>query len=290
MQTLESKEIRTPQQNPGASPPLQIAGPSVGTSSFPTIPDEASLEKATLQLYEFPHLESRSDETPTPAPRLDHDLGLKVPTDGGLHSRPPGLGYPFRVQRKSPEKNRDNGPPPRPPRGSTLSFIANMSPTFEPTPFYLQQNSPLRPDLGRAGDVKIDSGAVTVHRISNNGKITYSIEAGGHKYLATGQIGSGGFGYVWYAIQDGKEEVAIKVVDKAGLLGQFVICAEDGQPTTTQLLEGSQSAAQVVKAEYDAFKRITEERSPFLTPLLHAFEDKDNFYFVMVRFLDQYFS
>jgi len=105
--------------------------------------------------------------------------------------------------------------------------------------------------------------------------------------MATAQVGSGGFGYVWYAIKDGKEEVAIKVIDKAGLLASFVYCTKGERPTIQQLLEGSPIAAAAISAEYEAFKRVTEERSPFVTPLLHAFEDKENFYFVMVRLLSQ---
>lgn len=126
-----------------------------------------------------------------------------------------------------------------------------------------------------------------VERILINGHLAYSIQAGGHKYVATAQVGSGGFGYVWYAIKDQKEEVAIKVIDKAGLLVQFINCGKDKRPTIQQLLEGSQAAATAISAEYEAFKRVTEEQSPFLTPLLHAFEDENNFYFVMVRFPDR---
>jgi hypothetical protein len=132
--------------------------------------------------------------------------------------------------------------------------------------------------------------ASIVERILNNGNVAYSIRAGGHKYFATAQVGSGGFGYVWYAIKDQQEEVAIKVIDKAGLLAQFVNCAKDKRPTVQQLREGSQAAATAIGAEYEAFKRVTEEQSPFLTPLLHAFEDENNFYFVMVRFLDHHLT
>ncbi|KAG0703910.1 kinase-like domain-containing protein [Suillus ampliporus] len=156
-----------------------------------------------------------------------------------------------------------------------------MFPTLEPTANFQSHNCPPRPEIAHAGNIEHDSGAVTVEKISNNGNLAYSIQAGGHKYIATAQVGSGGFGYVWYAIKNGKEEVAIKVVDKAGLLAQFVYCAKDERPNMQQLLEASPAAAATISAEYEAFKRVTEERSPFLTPLLHAFEDKDNFYFVM---------
>ncbi|OAX43247.1 kinase-like protein [Rhizopogon vinicolor AM-OR11-026] len=306
-QTIESNSIETPEQHPGARPLIQI-GSSVNLpigvpSVVPTIPDESPPQKVNLdlqqsQLYEFPRLESQLDEQPLPALRVDDEPPRcsSGSADGGLHpgyptrqdlqdlQHPPGLGSPFKAQQQIP---LDNGPPPRPPRGETLAFLANMSPTFEPAPFYLQlHNSPWRPDVAWAGDVEIDSGAVTVQRVSNKGNITYTIEADGHKYLATAQVGSGGFGYVWYAIKDGKEEVAIKVVDKGALLARCVQCAKDGRPTTQQLFEGSQAAATAISAECDAFKRVTEERSPFLTPLLHAFEDKDNFYFVM-RFYPQ---
>ncbi|KAG2156381.1 kinase-like domain-containing protein [Suillus clintonianus] len=162
-----------------------------------------------------------------------------------------------------------------------------MSPTLEFAASNLQShNCPPRPEETRADNLKHDSGAVTIKRISNNGNLAYVIQAGGHRYVATAQVGSGGFGYVWYAIKDRKEEVAIKVIDKAGLLAQFASCAKDERPTMQQLLKGSPRAVAVVSAEYETFKRITEERSPFLTPLLHAFEDVDNFYFVM-RFYPQ---
>lgn len=264
---------------------------------IPTIRDELYLQKVNsglqqLQRYDFPRLEPQPSE---PTSHNELSPGSKLPVDGGLHpgypirqnpqspQHPPGLGSPFKVLQQNLETNRDKGLPPRPPRGETLTFLANMSPTFEPAPYSLPlQNCPSRiGEVDRSDDIDIDP--VTVQRISSSGNITYSIEAGGHKYTAMAQVGSGGFGYVWYAIKDGKEEVAIKVVDKAGLLAQFVLCAKDGRPTTQQLLEGSQLAAEAVSAEYEAFKRITEERSPFLTPLLHAFDDKDNFYFVMVR-------
>ena len=309
-QTIENKNIETPEQHSGARTPIRIAGssvePPIGVlSTIPSIPDEPSPQKVNMfqqsRLYDFPCLEPQLDEPTSPAFGMDNGPLLylpksNLPVDGGLHPGyptrqdpqnpqcPPGLGSPFKAGQQNPKKNDDNGPPPRPPRGETVAFLANMSPTFEPAPF----NLPLRNyssslHVNRASGIEIDRGAVTVQRISNNGNIAYSIGAGGHKYLATAQVGSGGFGYVWYAIKDGKEEVAIKVVDKAGLLAQFVFCAKDKHPTTQQLLEGSRSAAEVVDAEYEALKRVNEDRSPFLTPLLHAFEDKNNFYFVMVR-------
>ncbi|KAG1752463.1 kinase-like domain-containing protein [Suillus paluster] len=162
-----------------------------------------------------------------------------------------------------------------------------MSPILERVTLnFRSHNHPPRPKVAQTSNIEHDSGAVTIKSISNNGNLAYSIQAGGHKYIATAQVGSGGFGYVWYAIKDGKEEVAIKVIDKAGLLAQFVCSAKDERPNLQQLFEGSPRAAAAIRAEYEAFKRVTEERSPFLTPLLHAFEDKDNFYFVM-RFYPQ---
>lgn len=310
--TIESKDIETPAQNSGARSLVQIAEPSVNPpvgvpSMVPTILDESSPQKVNLdlqpQLYEFPRLESHSDEPPLPVPRMDDEPPRcpSGPANGGLHPGyptredpqdlryPPGLGLgsPFKVQQQISKGDLDNGPPPRPQRGETLSFIANMSPTFEPAPFYLQHNGPLRPDAARTDDIDMDSGPVIVQKISSSGNMAYSIRAGGHNYVATAQVGSGGYGYVWYAIKDNKEEVAIKVVDKAGLLARCVYCP-DGRLTSRQLLDGSGLAARTIRSEYEAFVRITEEQSPFLAPLLHAFEDKDNFYFVMVRLPDQH--
>jgi serine/threonine protein kinase len=159
--------------------------------------------------------------------------------------------------------------------------VLNLADVF-PTLGSSASNFQLTPEVTQASTI--------VERISNNGNLAYSIQAGGHKYVATAQVGSGGFGYVWYAIKDQKEEVAIKVIDKAGLLAQFVYCAKDKRPTMQQLFKGSQAAAAAISSEYEAFKRVTEVRSPFLTPLLHSFEDEDNFYFVMVRFPDHHLT
>ncbi|KAG1755367.1 kinase-like domain-containing protein [Suillus lakei] len=343
MQTIESKDIETPQKCAGAGPLVHIVGPSVGPtveavvpSMVPTIPDDPSSQNVCLGLqrheFVFPQLpfnqplllgthapshKSRLDpqqydslipqpqfhRSPSPAPHepprcppglklpADRKLGVQAwhlgpassvhPTQQGTQDlqHPLGLGSPFKLLQDVPKQNLDNDASPRPPRGNTELNIANMFPTLESSAsnFRSHNYSPI-PEVTQANTV--------VERISNNGNLSYSIQAGGHKYVATAQVGSGGFGYVWYAIKDEKEEVAIKVIDKAGLLAQFVYCAKGERPTMQQLLEGSPRAAAAISAEYEAFKRVTEERSPFLTPLLHAFQDNDNFYFVM-RFYPQ---
>ncbi|KAG1873684.1 kinase-like domain-containing protein [Suillus subalutaceus] len=332
MQTIESKDIETPQKCAGARPLIQIAGPSVGPtaeavvpSMAPTIPDEPSSQKARLGLqrydFVFPHFplsqllspaahasshksrldpqlydslipQRERDRSPPPAPHEPPRCppGLKLPADrkpgvqaGHLRSarsvHPTQQGPPFELRQDIPKRILDNDASPRPPRGNTALNHAGMLPALESSVSNFQlYNCPPTPEVTQASTI--------VERISNNGNLAYSIQAGGHKYVATAQVGSGGFGYVWYAIKDQKEEVAIKVIDKAGLLAQFVYCAKDKRPTMQQLLEGSQAAAAAISSEYEAFKRVTEERSPFLTPLLHAFEDEDNFYFVM-RFYPQ---
>ncbi|KAG1815726.1 kinase-like domain-containing protein [Suillus subaureus] len=313
-QTIESKDIETPQKCAGARPLIQIAGPSVGPtaeavvpSMMPTIPNELSSQKARLGLQQydfvFPHFplgqllspathapshksridrqrynslipQLQCDQSPSPAPHESprYPPGLKLPADkkpgvqaGHLRSvpsiHPTQQGSVFKLRQDVTQRNLDNDASPRPPRGNVALNLADVFPT-------------------------LGSSASNFQLISNNGNLAYSIQAGGHKYVATAQVGSGGFGYVWYAIKDQKEEVAIKVIDKAGLLARFVYCAKDKRPTMQQLLAGSQVAAAAISSEYEAFKRVTEERSPFLTPLLHAFEDEDNFYFVM-RFYPQ---
>ncbi|KAG1868108.1 kinase-like domain-containing protein [Suillus tomentosus] len=212
--------------------------------------------------------------------------GLKLPADKkpGVqagHLRAPSIyltqqGSPSELLQDVTKRDLDNDGSLRLARGNTELNLGDTFSTLEPSASNFQSSS--TPEAKQA--------SVIVERISNDGNLAYSIQAGGHKYVATAQVGSGAFGYVWYAIKDQTEEVAIKVIDKAGLLAQFVYCAKDKRPTMQQLLEGSQAAAAAISAEYETFKRVTEEQSPFLTPLLHAFEDEDNFYFVM-RFYPQ---
>ncbi|KAG2115792.1 kinase-like domain-containing protein, partial [Suillus discolor] len=212
--------------------------------------------------------------------------GLKLPVDRkpGVqagHLRAPSVhfmqqGSPSELLQDVTKRNLGNDASLRLAQGNTELNLGNMFSTLEPSASNFQSSS--TPEAKQA--------SVIVQRISNDGNLAYSIQAGGHTYVATAQVGSGAFGYVWYAIKDQTEEVAIKVINKVGLLAQFVCCAKDKRPTMQQLLEGSQAAAAAISAEYEAFKRVTEEQSPFLTPLLHAFEDEDNFYFVM-RFYPQ---
>ncbi|KAG2060229.1 kinase-like protein [Suillus hirtellus] len=328
MQTIESKDIETPQKCAGAKSLIYIAGPSVGPtaetgvpSMASTIPDELFSQKARLgsQQYDyvFPHSplgqsllsathassykscldphrydplipQLQCDQSPSSTPHEPPRCppGLKLPAD-----RKPGVqaghlcassvqitqqGSPSDLLQDVAKRNLDNDASLRLARGNTELNLSDMFPTLELSASNFQ-SSPTP---------KAKQASVIVERISNDGNIAYSIQAGGHKYIATAQVGSGGFGYVWYAIKDQTEEVAIKVIDKAGLLTQFVHCTKDKRPTVQQLLEGSEAAAAAISAEYETFKRVTEEQSPFLTPLLHAFEDEDNFYFVM-RFYPQ---
>lgn len=301
---------------PSFGPTAEVIVPSM----VPTISGEPSSQKAYLGLqrkdFVFPHFplgqslshvahasshksrldpqphgsvipQPQCDQSPSPAP---HQLprcppGLKLPADRkpGVHAehlRPASSvhltqqGSPFELRQDALERDLDKDTSPRPLRGNTVLNLADVFPTLGSS----ASNFQLTPEVTQASTI--------VERISNNGNLAYSIQAGGHKYVATAQVGSGGFGYVWYAIKDQKEEVAIKVIDKAGLLAQFVYCAKDKRPTMQQLFEGSQAAAAAISSEYEAFKRVTEVRSPFLTPLLHSFEDEDNFYFVM-RFYPQ---
>lgn len=306
---------------PSVGPTAEVVVPSM----VPTIPNEPSSQTASLGLQQydflFPHFplgqslppathvssqklrldpqrydslipQPQCDQLPAPAPHEPPRCppGLKHPIDrqpgvqpGHLRSapsvHPSQQGSPFELPQDVSKRSLDNDALPRPPRGNTGLNLADVFPTLESSASNFQPYncSPIP---------KLTQASTTIERISNNGRLAYSIQAGGHKYVATVQVGSGGFGYVWYAIKDETEEVAIKVIDKAGLLAQFVHCTKDKRPTTQQLLEGSQAAAAAISSEYEAFKRVTEEQSPFLTPLLHAFEDEDNFYFVM-RFYPQ---
>ncbi|KAG1768684.1 kinase-like domain-containing protein [Suillus occidentalis] len=301
--------------------PFGPTAEAVVPSMVPTIPDTSS-SRLGLQRYNFvfPHFrlgqsispatrvsshKSRlgpqrhdsliprlqCDQLPSPAPYEppQHPPGLKLPADGkpgaqAGHLRPAPFvhsvqqGSLFELPQDVAKRNLDNDASPRPPRCNNELNLADMFPILESSASKFQSyNCPPTFEVAQAS---------IVERTLNNGNLAYSIRAGGHKYFATAQVGSGGFGYVWYAIKDQQEEVAIKVIDKAGLLAQFVNCAKDKRPTVQQIREGSQAAAAAIGAEYEAFKRVTEEQSPFLTPLLHAFEDENNFYFVM-RFYPQ---
>ncbi|KAG2155105.1 kinase-like domain-containing protein [Suillus bovinus] len=302
---------------PSIGPTDEVIAPSM----VPTIPDEISSQEARLGLQQydfvFPHFplgqslspaahasshkscldqqrydsivpRIQCDQPPSSAPHEPPRCppGLKPPTDRkpgvqaghlcpALPIHPTQKESRFELTQDVPKHNLYNDAS----RGNTELKLADMFPTLEYSNSNCQPyNFPQTPEVIQASTV--------VEKISNNGNLSYSIQAGGHVYVATAQVGSGGFGYVWYAIKDQAEEVAIKVIDKAGLLAQFVSCTNDKRPTEQQLLEGSQAAAAAISAEYEAFKRVTEEQSPFLTPLLHAFEDEDNFYFVM-RFYPQ---
>lgn len=254
----------------------------------------ASSHKSRLgpQRHDFLIPQLQCDQLPSPAPheppRCPPSLKLPAGRKPGVqagHLRPAPFvhsaqqGSLFELPQDVPKRNLDNDASPRPPRCNTELNLADMFPILESSASKFQSyNCPPTFEVAQA--------SIFVERTLNNGNLAYSIQAGGHKYFATAQVGSGGFGYVWYAIKDQQEEVAIKVIDKAGLLAQFVNCAKDKRPTVQQLREGSRAAATAIGAEYEAFKRVTEEQSPFLTPLLHAFEDENNFYFVM-RFYPQ---
>lgn len=306
---FESKDIETPKKCTGATPLIHIAGPSFGPtaeavvpSMVPTIPDKSS-SRLGPQRYNFVFPHFRLGQSIPPATRASSQLpslaphepprcppGLRLPADRkpGVqagHLRPAPFvhsaqqGSLFELPQDVPKRNLDNDASPQPPRCNTERNLADMFPILESSASKFQShNCPPTFEVAQA--------STFVERTLNNGNLAYSIQAGGHKYFATAQVGSGGFGYVWYAIKDQQEEVAIKVIDKAGLLAQFVDCAKDQRPTLKQLCDGSQAAATAIGAEYEAFKRVTEEQSPFLTPLLHAFEDENNFYFVM-RFYPQ---
>ncbi|KAG1798575.1 uncharacterized protein HD556DRAFT_1440282 [Suillus plorans] len=196
-----------------------------------TIPDEPSSQKARLgsQQYDyvFPHsplgqslssathassykscldphrydpliLQLQCDQSPSSTPHEPPQCppGLKLPAD-----RKPGVqaghlcassvqltqqGSPSELLQDVTKRNLDNDASLRLMRGNTELNLGDMFPTLEPS--------------------------------ASNFQSSPTPKAGGHKYIATAQVSSGGFSYVWYTIKDQTEEVAIKVIDKAGLL------------------------------------------------------------------------
>ncbi|KAH7904651.1 kinase-like domain-containing protein [Hygrophoropsis aurantiaca] len=101
------------------------------------------------------------------------------------------------------------------------------------------------------------------------------------------EIGSGGFGVVWSATSVGTrhqqpEEVAIKVTNKLDLLYDRI-----NAMTPTRVFiddHAMDSAKDQVQKEFQVLRKITEAESPFLTPLLRAFSDEDNFYYIMRQY------
>ncbi|KAH7924679.1 kinase-like protein [Leucogyrophana mollusca] len=101
-----------------------------------------------------------------------------------------------------------------------------------------------------------------------------------HRFIIQHQIGAGSFGFVWSAIADDLQEVAIKVVSKTMLIARYVTSVGTNDEITFR--NGFEDAtANVIVNELNALKTVTAGGSPFLTPLLYAFSDADNFYFVM---------
>ncbi|KAH7931322.1 kinase-like protein [Leucogyrophana mollusca] len=100
-----------------------------------------------------------------------------------------------------------------------------------------------------------------------------------HTFSIRSTLGSGGFGIVWYATTETGQEVAIKVVNK--VLAFDAHMPASGDPGYNHGREASDIARSIVETEFNILQRVTAAGSPFLTSLLYAFSDDDNFYFVM---------
>ncbi|KAH7890104.1 kinase-like domain-containing protein [Phlebopus sp. FC_14] len=97
-----------------------------------------------------------------------------------------------------------------------------------------------------------------------------------HTFKIHREIGSGSYGFVWYAKDKDDREVAIKVINKRMLLSTFA--EERGQGVYTL---DEDFPRKMVITEYLALKRLTEQKARQSTPLLNAFTDSSNVYFVM---------
>ncbi|EIW76188.1 kinase-like protein [Coniophora puteana RWD-64-598 SS2] len=96
------------------------------------------------------------------------------------------------------------------------------------------------------------------------------------------EIGRGSFGAVCYALSSAGDEVAIKIVDKAGTL--FNHPHFGGSDETLEA--GLRGVVRWVGEELSALRRVSEDvvgagGCPFVAPLLCAFADRGSFYMVM---------
>ncbi|KAH7920141.1 kinase-like protein [Leucogyrophana mollusca] len=106
------------------------------------------------------------------------------------------------------------------------------------------------------------------------------LEYNGHMFTVQGEIGRGTFGFVWSALTEDNEEVAIKVMHKRKMLYDMFRERQLSSKWNYALALNNEVAS-IVRDEVEALKRVTEADCPFLTPLLCSFSDDTNFYLVM---------
>ncbi|EIW85710.1 kinase-like protein [Coniophora puteana RWD-64-598 SS2] len=100
------------------------------------------------------------------------------------------------------------------------------------------------------------------------------------RFTVLKSIGNGTFGSVVYARTDERREVAIKIVNKRKLLASKVLRRNVPREWVPAY---NRAAADDILGELTALHLITSRpnASPFLTPMLNAWTDENNVYFVM---------
>ncbi|KAH7924059.1 kinase-like protein [Leucogyrophana mollusca] len=144
------------------------------------------------------------------------------------------------------------------------------------------QTSPVKPDGFQLAPVPEQTEVVPA--TWKHGSI---FNINGRPFTLEHEIGSGSFGVVWSATSVATrdlpaEEIAIKVFNKpASLLDNLIAKTPSGVLLRPGCLE---KEAGQIRREFEILKKVTEARSPFLTPLLRGFSDDDNVYFVMRQY------
>ncbi|KAH7916788.1 kinase-like domain-containing protein [Hygrophoropsis aurantiaca] len=105
------------------------------------------------------------------------------------------------------------------------------------------------------------------------------LEFNGHQFTIMGTLGYGGFGFVWHAMMETGQEVAIKVIDKVLAFDHYMSSTNSTEDDNWR--GSSLSAATTVWNEFKILEDLTSVGCAFLTPLLFSFSDDENFYLVM---------
>ncbi|KAH7887480.1 hypothetical protein F5I97DRAFT_2072803 [Phlebopus sp. FC_14] len=116
----------------------------------------------------------------------------------------------------------------------------------------------------------------------------FEVNSGPFKYQILSTIGRGGNGTVWHGqLLEGEKpmDVAIKVINTTLAYSRHVTdrrLIDRVEPFVLHyLIKDTDEAAFWIQHELDVLRRLGQGPSPFLSPLLHAFRDEQNFYFVM---------